>query len=194
MIPVTTSRGTGIFNHGCDWLSQNIRIKCVALPHHNVGEILLSAKRLLLVLGAVAAVTAISLPAAADTAAIVAARSDYFHGLGKSFKGLREELKGSSPDLNLVRKYTGDIAAAAPKLPTQFPAGSGPQPGIKTEARAEIWSDGAKFRQAAAALNTAAQTLNTAAQGSDIGAIRTATDALGQTCKTCHMTFRKEDH
>ncbi|WP_443748593.1 c-type cytochrome [Asticcacaulis solisilvae] len=152
------------------------------------------ANRLLLILGAICAVTAVSLPASADTAATVAARSDFFHGLGKSFKGLREELKAPSPDLTLVRKYTGDLAAAAPKLPAQFPAGSGPQPGVKTEAKAEIWSDAAKFQQAAGALNTAAQALNTTAQGSDIAAIRTATGNLGQTCKTCHMSFRQENH
>lgn len=154
----------------------------------------MSVSRLFLILGTVAAVTAVSMPAAADTNAIVSARSDYFHGLGKSFKGLRETLRGSSPDLALVRKYTGDIATAAPKLPAQFPAGSGPQPGVKTEARAEIWSDAAKFQQTASGFNTAASALNTAAQGSDIAAIRTAADNLGQACKSCHVNFRKEDH
>jgi len=154
----------------------------------------LSASRICLVLGAVAAVAAVSLPAVADTASVVSARSDFFHGLGKSFKGLRDTLKAPSPDLALVRKYTGDIATAAPNLPAQFPAGSGPQPGIKTEAKAEIWSKGAEFKQDAAALNTAAQALNTTAQGNDIAAIRTAADTLGKACKTCHTTFRQEDH
>jgi len=154
----------------------------------------LPANRLLLGLGAIAAVTAVSLPAIADTASVVQARSDYFHGLGKSFKGLRDELKAPSPDLAQVRKYTGDLAAAAPKLPAQFPTGSGPQPGVKTEAKAEIWSNAAEFRQDAAALATAAQALNMAAQGNDVAAIRTATDTLGKTCKTCHMSFRQENH
>ncbi len=152
------------------------------------------SNRLLLVFSAVAVVTAVSLPAIADTASVVQARSDFFHGLGKSFKGLRDELKAPSPDLALVRKYTGDLAAAAPNLPAQFPAGSGPAPGIKTEAKAEIWTNAAEFKQDAAALATAASALNTTAQGSDVAAIRTATDTLGKACKTCHMTFRQENH
>lgn len=152
------------------------------------------AHRLLLVLGAVCAVTAVSLPAIADTASVVQARSDYFHGLGKSFKGLRDELKAPSPDLAKVRQYTGDLAAKAPNLPAQFPAGSGPQPGIKTGAKAEIWTHAAEFKQDAAALATAASALNTTAQGNDVAAIRTAADTLGQACKNCHTTFRQENH
>jgi cytochrome c556 len=154
----------------------------------------LPAKRLLLVLGAVCAVTAISVPAVADTGSIVQARADFFHGLGKSFKGLRDELKAPSPDLAKVRQYTGDLAARAPNLPAQFPAGSGPQPGVKTEAKAEIWTNASEFKQDAAALATAANALNTAAQGNDVAAIRTAADNLGKACKNCHMTFRQEDH
>ncbi len=162
--------------------------------NHIIGGTTVPANRLFLVLGAIAAVTAVSMPAIADTASVVAARSDFFHGLGKSFKGLHDELKAPSPDLALVRKFTGELAAATPNLPAQFPAGSGPQPGVKTEAKAEIWTNAAEFKQDAAALATAASALNATAQGNDVAAIRTATDNLGKACKTCHMSFRQENH
>ena len=167
--------------------------KIQPIPHHTRG-MTLPANRLFLVIGAIGAIAAVSLPAIADTASVVQARSDYFHGLGKSFKGLHDELKAPSPDLAKVRQYTGDLAARAPNLPAQFPAGSGPAPGVKTEAKAEIWTNPVEFKQDAAALATAASALNTAAQGSDVAAIRAATDNLGKTCKTCHMTFRQENH
>ena len=146
-------------------------------------------------LGVLAATLSIATTALAlDAAAVEKARSDFFHSLGKPAKGLRDELQKGTPDLNAVKGYAADIARIAPNLPAQFPAGSGPESGVKTEAKPNIWSDPAGFKTDAAGLASAATALNAAAQGGNIDAIKTAYGNLGQACKTCHTTYRKEDH
>ena len=146
-------------------------------------------------LGVLAATLCIATTALAlDAAAVEKARSDYFHSLGKSFKGLRDQLQQGSPDAAALKAYAADIAKVAPNLPAQFPAGSGPASGVKTEAPANIWSDSAGFKKDADGLASAANALNAAAQGGNIDAVKAAAGNLGQACKTCHTTFRKEDH
>jgi cytochrome c556 len=61
----------------------------------------------------------------------------------------------------------------------------------KTDARPEIWSDWAKFEQAAADYGKAAANLATAANGSDPAAVGLAVRALGESCGGCHDSFRK---
>ena len=143
-----------------------------------------------LIIGLMAATAAMAL----DAAAVEKARSDFFHGIGHNFKGLNDELKKPAPDLAAVKTFTAAIAAAAPNLPSQFPAGSGPESGVKTGAKANIWTDNTTFKTDAAALDTAAQALNAAAQKGDLDATRTAMANAGNACKTCHQTFRQEDH
>ena len=152
-------------------------------------------KPTLVSLGVLAATLSVATAALAlDAAAVEKARSDYFHSLGKASKGLHEDLQQGTPDLNAIKAYAANIAQIAPNLSAQFPAGSGPESGVKTESRPNIWSDGATFKKDADGLASAATALNAAAQGGNIDAISAAYGNLGQACKTCHTTFRKEDH
>jgi len=146
-------------------------------------------------LGVLAAALSVATAALAlDAAAVEKARSDYMHGLGKSFKGLRDELQKGSPDVAAIKAYAADIAKAAPNLPAQFPAGSGPESGVKTETLANIWTDATGFKKDADGLAAAATALDTAAQGGNLDAIKAAAGNLGQACKSCHTTYKKQDH
>ncbi len=152
-------------------------------------------KPTILSLGVLAATLSIATTALAlDAAAVEKARSDYMHALGKSFKGLRDELSKGSPDATALKAYAADIAKAAPNLPAQFPAGSGPESGVKTGTLPNIWTDAAGFKKDADGLASAATALNTAAQAGNIDAVKAAAGNLGQACKTCHTTYKKEDH
>lgn len=152
-------------------------------------------KPVVISLGVLAATLSVATTALAlDAAAVEKARSNYFHSLGKPFKGLRDELQQGSPNIATLKAYAADIARIAPNLPAQFPAGSGPESGVKTETQPNIWSDGAGFKKDADNLASAANALNAAAQGGNIDAIKAAAGTLGQACKTCHTTYRKEDH
>lgn len=61
----------------------------------------------------------------------------------------------------------------------------------KTDAKAEIWKDWAKFEQAIADYEKAASNLAAAAGGSDPAATGGAVKALGDSCTGCHDAFRK---
>lgn len=61
----------------------------------------------------------------------------------------------------------------------------------KTDAKAEIWQDWAKFEKAIADYDKAASGLATAAAGSDPAATGAAMKALGDSCTGCHESFRK---
>ncbi len=61
---------------------------------------------------------------------------------------------------------------------------------IKTEAKAEIWSDKAGFDAAAAAYGQAFATVKAAA---DEPAFKAAFPALGGSCKGCHEKYRQAD-
>lgn len=145
--------------------------------------------------GAAAIVLASAVSAyALDAASVEKARSDYFHQLGRAMKASGDELKKPEPQVADLKTYAATLDKLAPELSTHFPAGSGPDAGIKTEAKADIWSRPADFKKAVDAFTTAAHAYNTKAQTGDVNAIRTARMALGKTCGACHESFRNEEH
>ncbi len=73
-----------------------------------------------------------------------------------------------------------------------YPRGSGPQPGVKTAAKVEIWSRGAQFRAGQDRFAGQAAALQRAAAGGDPVAIRAEARKLGATCKACHDAFRAD--
>jgi cytochrome c556 len=130
--------------------------------------------------------------AAADPAIekAVSSRQANFKTMGKSFKALSEALAASPADLNAVKQNAQTLANTAAVQPGLFPKGSGPESGLKMEAKAEIWSDNATFVRLQKDNISAAQALASAAQGGDVAAIQKARGALGGTCKACHEKFR----
>jgi cytochrome c556 len=62
----------------------------------------------------------------------------------------------------------------------------------ETKAKPEIWSERDKFTAAATKMQDEMAKLNVAAKTGDQAAIRTAAGAVGQACKACHDTYRKE--
>lgn len=131
---------------------------------------------------------------ALDAASVEQARTAHFKEIGRSFKAARDELQKSAPDLAVVRAAAHRIDELAPQLPTWFPAGSGPQAGLKTEVKAEIWAKPEDFRTKAQDLAARAKAFDGAAGKGDLGAVTQAQAQLGQACKACHEEFRHEDH
>jgi cytochrome c556 len=131
---------------------------------------------------------------ALDAPAAIKERQDYYKDIGKSMKGIVEELKSASPNVVTIQKYSAAIDTAAPKAPSFFAAGTGPEAGVKTGAKADIWQKPAEFKKDADEFAAAAHALNVAAQSGDVGAVKDATGKLGETCKGCHQTFREKEH
>ena len=62
----------------------------------------------------------------------------------------------------------------------------------ETNAKPEIWKEKARFDETARKLQDDVAKLNAAAKTGNLDQIKAAVGAVGQTCKLCHDTFRKE--
>ncbi len=123
----------------------------------------------------------------------VQARQANFKAIGKATKAVMDETRKPSPDLGIVRANAAQLVTLSSQLPRWFPKGTGPEAGVKTGAKPDIWAKPAEFRTAAVNFNRAARALNAAATKGDGTATAAAARALGGTCKGCHDSFRAKD-
>lgn len=125
-------------------------------------------------------------------AAAAAARHNHFETLGKTFKGLNDELKKDAPNKALVVKSAATVKTLAGQLPGWFPKGSGKEVQPKSEALPAVWSDPGGFKDAAAKLQAEATKLAQVSAGGDMDAIRAQTKATGLACGACHKAYREK--
>lgn len=120
----------------------------------------------------------------------VLTRQAHYKDLGKTFGGLNAELRKEAPDKAAVSAAAGGVNTLAQDLPSWFPKGSGPEAGVKTGAKAEIWTDAAGFAAAVAKLQDETARLQEVATAGDLDAIKAQTRATGGACKNCHDQYR----
>ncbi len=124
-------------------------------------------------------------------AAVVKARQEAFKRLGHALKVIHSEVRGASPDVAKIDAAAAEVKSAASHLGEWFPAGTGPEAGLKTHAKADIWTDGRGFAAARAAFSRQAE--KSARQLTDPAerpAWKDAAAALGQSCRDCHDSYR----
>lgn len=149
-------------------------------------------KQLALTAAAVAALVATAVLAApADT---IRMRQGNYKQIAAAMKGINEQLKSSTPSLPAIRTGTRTILGFAPQVLRWFPRGTGPEAGVRTRARPEIWSNHEGFRSAGARLLVAARNLDAAARSGDLAAIRAAAPELAHACSNCHDDYRAPEH
>lgn len=122
--------------------------------------------------------------------ATIEARQANFKAIAKANKGVQDALKSPRPSVEALRANAAELQNASERIATLFPAGTGPEAGVTTEALPAIWQKPAAFTEAVNKHVAAVRALNAAAKGGDVAAIRTAADAIGPTCKGCHDQFR----
>lgn len=83
-----------------------------------------------------------------------------------------------------------EIATMLSKLPYAG-FGDGTDKG-DTRAKPEIWSERDKFNAAASKMQDEMVKLNAAAKSGDMATLKTAAGGVGQACKACHDTYRKD--
>ena len=71
--------------------------------------------------------------------------------------------------------------------------GAGTDKGAPTKADMKVWSESAKFKDAAEKMQQAAAKVAQAAKGSDEKAVKATLGDLGKACKACHDDFRLKD-
>ena len=145
-----------------------------------------------LAIAVLAVAVATPLIAAATPADAVRTRVSGLRELGAAFKSVNDALRSPTPQTMLIQISARQISGAARAQYNWFPAGSGPQAGLKTAAKPAIWGQSARFKQAQDAFATQATAFQRAAQGGNMDLVRAEARKLGQTCKGCHDTFRNE--
>lgn len=136
---------------------------------------------------------ALAAPLIAAPTDIVATRIAGFREVGAAFKNINDELKSSTPQSYVIQISARQIRDYARQHYGWFPAGSGQKPGLKTAAKAEIWSQAAAFKAAQDGFAKQANAFATVAASGDMAKIRGQAKLLGQSCATCHRSFRVED-
>ncbi|THD57604.1 cytochrome c [Phenylobacterium sp.] len=145
--------------------------------------------------GAGAATAADPTPAAPVSAGgkAAVARQAHFEDQAAGFKAIGDELKKETPDKAAIQAGADKINATAQDLPSWFPRGSGPEAGVKTAAKAEVWTDAAGFADAAQRLQDETAKLQQVAMAGDLDAIRAGVRATGAACAGCHAKYREPD-
>jgi cytochrome c556 len=127
---------------------------------------------------------------AGSAAEIVKVRQKGLKSLGAAFKTIRDELRGDSPDAAKIRGASADITQAAGAIDKWFPAGTGPDSGVATDAKAEVWTDPAGFATAREAFVREANKWAQLGNSGDASAWKEGAASLGQSCKGCHDKYR----
>ena len=149
-------------------------------------------KRLFLAIAAIACVGT-ALPAAAQFAKpedAVKYRKAAFTVMAAHFGRVAAMANGRVPFDAKAAASNAEIATLVSSLPfAGFIDGSDKG---DTKAKPEIWTERDKFNASATKMQDEMAKLNAAAKTGDIGAIKTAVGGVGQACKGCHDTYRKE--
>jgi cytochrome c556 len=148
--------------------------------------------RSILVAAAVAGLAA-ALPAAAQFAKpedAVKYRKAAFTVMASHFGRVAAMANGRVPFDARLAAENAEIATAMSRLPF---AGfiDGTDKG-DTKAKPEIWTEQDKFKAAASKMQDAMEKLNVAAKAGNVDTLKTAAGAVGQACKGCHDSYRKE--
>nr|WP_321441737.1 cytochrome c [uncultured Hyphomonas sp.] len=113
--------------------------------------------------------------------------------MGKAFKTISDQLKASEPDMAAIQAAAASVPVDSKDMQDWFPAGTGPDSGVKTDALPAIWQQPDIFTEKVSDFQMAAGSLAIAAESGDLAAIGPAFATTGGTCKSCHEKFRADD-
>jgi cytochrome c556 len=120
----------------------------------------------------------------------VEARQSNFKDMGGAFKAIRDQLRRGTPDVVAIQQAAQQMKDYADQQHTWFQKGSGPEAGVKTDAKPEIWSDVAGFAQVQKVFAAEAPKLLTLANANDIDGLKAQVLVVGKACKGCHDKYR----
>jgi cytochrome c556 len=128
-----------------------------------------------------------------ELAEIIKSRQDQMKALGADFAIINSALKADAPDAAIIAEASKRIAEVIKDTKALYPVGTGPASGLKTRAKAEIWSQNGEFNRADdESIAEAQRFLQTAAAG-DVNAVKAGFKALTDSCVACHVKFRAEE-
>jgi cytochrome c556 len=148
----------------------------------------------ILVAGTALAVSGGTLSAAdPGPAEIIKARQEKLKDLGEQMKTIGGQAKSGTLDRAVMAEAAKKAVAYTKDLPSWFPKGTGPEVGVKTGAKPEIWAQPDDFNAAAEKLPPEAEKLAEVVATGDTPTIFAQLQATGKTCQACHKEFRVKD-
>jgi cytochrome c556 len=111
--------------------------------------------------------------------------------MGTHFGRVAAMANGRIPFDAKVAADNAAIAETMSKLPWAA-FGEGTDKGAVTRAKAEIWTDNAKFKEASEKMQAEMSKLAVVAKAGNIDTLKAQVGATGGACKACHDNFRKE--
>ena len=111
--------------------------------------------------------------------------------MGQHFTRLAGMAQGKIPFDAKAAADNAAVVESMSKLPWAG-FGEGTNQGGNTKAKPEVWSDNAKFKEAADKMMAEVVKLNTAAKTGKLDDLKSAVSASGGTCKNCHDNFRNK--
>lgn len=118
----------------------------------------------------------------------VKARQDAFKQVGDAMKTIGDVVKGDvAYDAEQFKAVVAQMQTAGAEAFQHF--GEGTQGG---NAKADIWTNMAKFEEGRDKMAAAVAALNEAAQTNDLNAIKPKMGDLGGSCKSCHDAFKEK--
>ena len=123
---------------------------------------------------------------------IIKERHEKFEQMGEAYDDIDRELKRETPDLSLIQRHAAQIDEWAGDQIHWFPEGSGPDSGIKTEAKAEVWGDAQQFEALQEAFVLEARRFKDAADQGDLANLISRFEATSAVCSECHEKYRNE--
>ena len=151
-------------------------------------------KKLVLASVAAAMLCGVAFAQRPNAAGTIQARQGHYKQMAAALKGISDQLRSGSPDLAQIRPRAAMLADRSVRVLAWFPHGTGPEAGVRTRAKPEIWSNPAGFRHAGATFVVAARALSSAAQAGDMARIRAALPPVQRACAACHDNFRGPEH
>jgi cytochrome c556 len=123
---------------------------------------------------------------------IIESRQAGLKKMGAAMKAIVGQLKSGAPDSAKMAAAAQAISAGAQQQHNWFPAGSGPESGLETDALPYIWQNRAKFDSIISQLMTESKNLTTVISGNDPAAIGAQVKTVGNVCGDCHHSFRAD--
>jgi cytochrome c556 len=121
-------------------------------------------------------------------------RQGIYHAIGWNFGPMNAMVRGQQPfDQADFAKRAKRIEFYSQQLLEGFPQGTGPEAGVKTDAKADIWTHFDDFQTKLKNFQDAAAHLATVAQGNDEAASKQAFADTAKACKACHEKYREDD-
>ena len=111
--------------------------------------------------------------------------------MGAHFGRLGEMVKGKVPFDAKAAQDNAAILAVMARLPWAA-FGPGTDKGGNTKAKADIWTEQAKFKEGSDKLIVEADKLASATKTGNLDALKTAFAATADTCKSCHDAFKNK--